>query len=223
MAWTSASDAPERLPKVLIWACQEGRIPEGRPGTHWKGCFEAGLNPSRCSLVEMEKALSGSPETVARQPELLSDTKRRLLENPTLRADALSFTTLKPDSPFYSGISHALRVMGISPRLKDEGNPLLSVRPGKGFLLAALASGLHQFWHIGSPQDIEYLPVRRKIGLRFNLQMFPGKMFNSALRDEEKGIEDKESKEESILAMLGIIGTILNLLVIIFVYIYTTL
>lgn len=49
------------------------------------------------------------------------------------------------------------------------------------------------------------------------------KMVNTSHSDEEKGIQDKESKEESILAMLGIIGTILNLVVIIFVYIYTTL
>ncbi|XP_067875302.1 protein TUNAR-like [Heterodontus francisci] len=35
-------------------------------------------------------------------------------------------------------------------------------------------------------------------------------------------VED-EDKEERILAMLGISGTVLNLLVIIFVYIYTTL
>lgn len=48
-------------------------------------------------------------------------------------------------------------------------------------------------------------------------------MVNTLHSDEEKGSQDKESKEESILAMLGIIGTILNLLVIIFVYIYTTL
>lgn len=48
-------------------------------------------------------------------------------------------------------------------------------------------------------------------------------MVNTLHSDEEKGTQDKESKEESILAMLGIIGTILNLLVIIFVYIYTTL
>lgn len=41
--------------------------------------------------------------------------------------------------------------------------------------------------------------------------------------EEDKGNQEKESKEESILAMLGIIGTILNLVVIIFVYIYTTL
>nr|KAF6273039.1 TCL1 upstream neural differentiation-associated RNA [Pipistrellus kuhlii] len=41
--------------------------------------------------------------------------------------------------------------------------------------------------------------------------------------DEDRGGHEKESKEESVLAMLGIIGTILNLVVIIFVYIYTTL
>uniref|UniRef100_V9LI05 HHIP-like protein 1 n=1 Tax=Callorhinchus milii TaxID=7868 RepID=V9LI05_CALMI len=34
---------------------------------------------------------------------------------------------------------------------------------------------------------------------------------------------EDEDKEERILAVLGIIGTVLNLLVIIFVYIYTTL
>ncbi|KAJ1108219.1 hypothetical protein NDU88_005601 [Pleurodeles waltl] len=35
--------------------------------------------------------------------------------------------------------------------------------------------------------------------------------------------ESKEDREERILAMLGIFGTVLNLLVIIFVYIYTTI
>lgn len=48
-------------------------------------------------------------------------------------------------------------------------------------------------------------------------------MVNTVGNDEEKGTQEKESKEESILAMLGIIGTVLNLFVIIFVYIYTTL
>lgn len=61
-----------------------------------------------------------------------------------------------------------------------------------------------------------------QIGLK-KVQTFSGKMVNTLHSDEEKGSQDKESKEESILAMLGIIGTILNLLVIIFVYIYTTL
>ncbi|XP_053701540.1 protein TUNAR-like [Synchiropus splendidus] len=62
-----------------------------------------------------------------------------------------------------------------------------------------------------------------KTGQRQKHRTFCGKMVNTVYRDEEKGIQDKESKEESILAMLGIIGTILNLVVIIFVYIYTTL
>lgn len=41
--------------------------------------------------------------------------------------------------------------------------------------------------------------------------------------DEVRALELKEEQEESILAMLGIIGTFLNLFVIVFVYIYTTL
>ncbi|KAJ0067100.1 hypothetical protein NL108_012516 [Boleophthalmus pectinirostris] len=36
-------------------------------------------------------------------------------------------------------------------------------------------------------------------------------------------LELKEEQEESILALLGIVGTFLNLFVIVFVYIYTTL
>ncbi|KAJ6663548.1 hypothetical protein lerEdw1_009627 [Lerista edwardsae] len=35
--------------------------------------------------------------------------------------------------------------------------------------------------------------------------------------------EPKEDREERILALLGIVGTVLNLLVVIFVYIYTTI
>lgn len=41
--------------------------------------------------------------------------------------------------------------------------------------------------------------------------------------DDVRALELKEEQEESILAMLGIIGTFLNLFVIVFVYIYTTL
>ncbi|KAK9960218.1 hypothetical protein ABG768_010293 [Culter alburnus] len=74
-----------------------------------------------------------------------------------------------------------------------------------------------------SMSDAMFLLMLCKIGVRGKLQTSPRKMVNTALSDEEKGIQDKESKEESILAMLGIIGTILNLVVIIFVYIYTTL
>ncbi|KAJ8341191.1 hypothetical protein SKAU_G00334820 [Synaphobranchus kaupii] len=62
-----------------------------------------------------------------------------------------------------------------------------------------------------------------KVSLRRKLLIVSTKMVNTSISDEERGIQDKESKEESILAMLGIIGTILNLFVIIFVYIYTTL
>ncbi|XP_058471501.1 protein TUNAR-like [Solea solea] len=62
-----------------------------------------------------------------------------------------------------------------------------------------------------------------KIGVQGELLTFPGKMVNTVYSDEEKEIQDKESKEETVLAMLGIIGTVLNLVVIIFVYIYTTL
>lgn len=41
--------------------------------------------------------------------------------------------------------------------------------------------------------------------------------------EDVQALEVKEEQEESILAMLGIIGTFLNLFVIVFVYIYTTL
>ncbi|XP_058843815.1 protein TUNAR-like isoform X1 [Acipenser ruthenus] len=61
------------------------------------------------------------------------------------------------------------------------------------------------------------------VRLRRKPQNVSVKMVNTVGNDEEKGIQEKESKEESILAMLGIIGTVLNLFVIIFVYIYTTL
>lgn len=41
--------------------------------------------------------------------------------------------------------------------------------------------------------------------------------------EDVQELKAKEEQEESILAMLGIIGTFLNLFVIVFVYIYTTL
>lgn len=71
--------------------------------------------------------------------------------------------------------------------------------------------------------DAQFVFLFRQIALRRQLQTTSEKMVNTSHSDEEKGIQDKESKEETILAMLGIIGTILNLVVIIFVYIYTTL
>lgn len=41
--------------------------------------------------------------------------------------------------------------------------------------------------------------------------------------EDFKALEVKEEQEESILAFLGIICTFLNLFVVVFVYIYTTL
>ncbi|TNN41496.1 hypothetical protein EYF80_048354 [Liparis tanakae] len=41
--------------------------------------------------------------------------------------------------------------------------------------------------------------------------------------EDVQALEVKEEREESILAMLGIVGTFLNLFVIVFVYIYTIL
>ncbi|XP_075782151.1 protein TUNAR isoform X1 [Pelodiscus sinensis] len=61
------------------------------------------------------------------------------------------------------------------------------------------------------------------ISLRRRLKKLATKMVITSGNEEDKGNQEKESKEETILAMLGIIGTILNLIVIIFVYIYTTL
>ncbi|XP_055719497.1 protein TUNAR-like isoform X1 [Salvelinus fontinalis] len=75
----------------------------------------------------------------------------------------------------------------------------------------------------GAQSTAGWLEGDPETGLRGKLQTFPGKMVNTAICDEETGMQDKEGTEESILAMLGIIGTILNLVVIIFVYIYTTL
>ncbi|XP_072352929.1 protein TUNAR isoform X2 [Scyliorhinus torazame] len=56
------------------------------------------------------------------------------------------------------------------------------------------------------------------------LKIFTTIMGISAITEaEEVRIQgEKEDREESVLALLGIVGTILNLLVIIFVYIYTT-
>ncbi|XP_070105270.1 protein TUNAR isoform X2 [Equus caballus] len=61
------------------------------------------------------------------------------------------------------------------------------------------------------------------VSLGRKIKTFATKMVITSGNDEDRGGQEKESKEESVLAMLGIIGTILNLIVIIFVYIYTTL
>ncbi|KAI7804359.1 hypothetical protein IRJ41_007225 [Triplophysa rosa] len=76
---------------------------------------------------------------------------------------------------------------------------------------------------ISRMSHVRFILMLCKTGVKGKSQTSPRKMINTAVSEEEKRIQDKESKEESILAMLGIIGTILNLIVIIFVYIYTTL
>lgn len=65
--------------------------------------------------------------------------------------------------------------------------------------------------------------VQSQVSLGRKIKTFATKMVITSGNDEDRGGQEKESKEESVLAMLGIIGTILNLIVIIFVYIYTTL
>ncbi|XP_070258918.1 protein TUNAR isoform X1 [Myotis yumanensis] len=62
-----------------------------------------------------------------------------------------------------------------------------------------------------------------KVSLGRKIKTLATKMVITSGNDEDRGGQEKESKEESVLAMLGIVGTILNLIVIIFVYIYTTL
>lgn len=62
-----------------------------------------------------------------------------------------------------------------------------------------------------------------QVSLSRKIKTFATKMVITSGNDEDRGGPEKENKEESVLAMLGIIGTILNLIVIIFVYIYTTL
>lgn len=62
-----------------------------------------------------------------------------------------------------------------------------------------------------------------QVSLGRKIKTLATKMVITSGNDDDRGGQEKESKEESVLAMLGIIGTILNLVVIIFVYIYTTL
>ncbi|XP_071894420.1 protein TUNAR isoform X1 [Anas platyrhynchos] len=68
-----------------------------------------------------------------------------------------------------------------------------------------------------------FIRFRGYIILKGRIKKLTTKMVITSGNEEDKGSQEKESKEETILAMLGIIGTILNLIVIIFVYIYTTL
>ncbi|CAM4618006.1 unnamed protein product [Lepidochelys kempii] len=56
---------------------------------------------------------------------------------------------------------------------------------------------------------------------KLDVKMVPGGAGSEGL-GPGPGQEAKEDHEERVLAMLGIAGTVLNLLVIIFVYVYTT-
>ncbi|XP_077910297.1 uncharacterized protein LOC118543568 isoform X3 [Halichoerus grypus] len=67
------------------------------------------------------------------------------------------------------------------------------------------------------------LRMRCSVSVGRKIKTFATKMVITSGNEEDREGQERESKEESVLAMLGIIGTILNLIVIIFVYIYTTL
>ncbi|XP_061469247.1 protein TUNAR isoform X1 [Rhineura floridana] len=84
---------------------------------------------------------------------------------------------------------------------------------------------LYNRMHGHPSTDQQQFPSREpvEVSLRRGIKKLATKMVITSGNEEEKNNQEKESKEESILAMLGIIGTILNLVVIIFVYIYTTL
>ncbi|GAB0190926.1 hypothetical protein GRJ2_001557900 [Grus japonensis] len=69
----------------------------------------------------------------------------------------------------------------------------------------------------------KHVNANASVILKGRITQLATKMVITSGNEEDKGSQEKESKEETILAMLGIIGTILNLIVIIFVYIYTTL
>lgn len=62
-----------------------------------------------------------------------------------------------------------------------------------------------------------------QVSLGRTIKTFATKMVITGGNEGDRGGQERESREESVLAMLGIVGTILNLVVIIFVYIYTTL
>ncbi|MCI4389803.1 hypothetical protein PGIGA_G00103160 [Pangasianodon gigas] len=70
----------------------------------------------------------------------------------------------------------------------------------------------------------KFIPPKKHSG--FRRRLFTPRhrnMVNHAVGHDEPPKQKSESREESILAFLGIACTVLNLLVIIFVYIYTSL
>ncbi|KAG7461162.1 hypothetical protein MATL_G00207110 [Megalops atlanticus] len=65
------------------------------------------------------------------------------------------------------------------------------------------------------------LGLRRRVGLRRSLPTGLGKI-KRGLSVVEREVQEREREQESVLALLGVIGTVLNLIVIIIVYIYTS-
>ncbi|KAG7470705.1 hypothetical protein MATL_G00116720 [Megalops atlanticus] len=74
---------------------------------------------------------------------------------------------------------------------------------------------------IGARREISATLLVRcvQVALRLRVTNTDIKMVPTGRYVEDSG----DDQEERILAMLGIIGTVLNLLVVIFVYIYTTI
>lgn len=95
---------------------------------------------------------------------------------------------------------------------------------GRGVVAAwagLLLLGL-QVW----PGRLHPLPLPQQVDLKLRLEKLDVRMVPSAAGEgpgSQRPEESKEDREERVLAMLGIVGTILNLLVIIFVYVYTTI
>ncbi|KAJ8418303.1 hypothetical protein AAFF_G00140120 [Aldrovandia affinis] len=72
--------------------------------------------------------------------------------------------------------------------------------------------------------DADLLLARCRITASILVRLSAATMGTTVITIEEvRALEGKEEREESVLAMLGIVGTFLNLFVIVFVYIYTTL
>lgn len=104
-----------------------------------------------------------------------------------------------------------------SPRLVPHGGPCQPDSSGCRWT----AEEAQLAWpHPLPPQQVD-------LQLRLEKRDMPTSVPGAAGAGEGPGSrrppECKEDREERVLAMLGIVGTILNLLVIIFVYVYTTI
>ncbi|KAM7323627.1 hypothetical protein ACRRTK_017733 [Alexandromys fortis] len=107
-------------------------------------------------------------------------------------------------------------------QLLSHGDRIASPAVAEARAIDELKTHMAQQWLFGAFTDSQAAYILR-VSLARKIKTFATKMVITGGNDEDRGGQEKESKEESVLAMLGIIGTILNLIVIIFVYIYTTL